>query len=235
MTEMLEKALYSAADLVAKTEGKEMVEKVLSEKEQEIVSMVLDIQQNDFIKKIAIQWDKLSEKDKMDLYNKWEQSIWASMKRVSWTSLMTGNLFSFLPRADRFRKNIFNNFTPAVRIFVHLGILSRPAWLDDDQIHKNIIADRKGIKRQLFIIKWACAVVPQLRPALPIVQRLSPLITLSADAQENILHAVTNTMEHDHVVAVAQQDLYKNVSTDASTLWTQVEATHLSDEVKQVA
>jgi hypothetical protein len=47
---------------------------------------------------------------------------------------------------------------------------------------------------------------------------LSPLISLSADVQENILHAVTNAMEHDRVVAAAQQDLYKNVSTDATKL-----------------
>jgi hypothetical protein len=90
--------------------------------------------------------------------------------------------------------------------------------LDDEQIHKNIASDRKGIKRQLFVIKSACALVPQLRPALPVIQRLSPLISLSPDAQENVLHAVTNAMEHDRVVAVAQQDLYKNVSTDATKL-----------------
>jgi predicted transposase YbfD/YdcC len=70
MSEVLEKALYSAADLVAKTEGKEKVEKILSDKEKEIVAVVLEAQQNTFIKKIAEQWDKFSEEDKMRLYEK---------------------------------------------------------------------------------------------------------------------------------------------------------------------
>jgi hypothetical protein len=42
-------------------------------------------------------------------------------------------------------------------------------------------------------------------------------------------------MEHDRVVAAAQQDLYKNVSTDATKLWTAVEADNLSHEVRQEA
>ena len=222
------------ADYAATEKGKETVERTLDTHEQEIVDVVLDIQQNEFVRKISDQWDKLTPEDQKELYEKGSQTVRSTIKRSSWLSHIN-KLFSFLPSKDKIRKNTFDNFTPLVRIFVHLGIFSRPEWLTDEEIHTNIEDDRKWLERQLLIAQAACRVVPQLRPWLPVIQKIKPLVQVGAAWQERILHAVNNAMEKDHIVAEAKSDLYKNVSTDTTKLWTQVEAENLSNEVRKVA
>jgi len=75
MSDIIEKTLSSVADHAGETEAKEYVKQVLSDNEQEIVAMVLDIQQNDFVQKIADQWDKMSPEDQKDLYEKGSQTV----------------------------------------------------------------------------------------------------------------------------------------------------------------
>ena len=228
-----------AANYAATEQWKETIEQTLDTHEQEIVDVVLEIQQNEFVRKVSGQWDRLTPEDQKKLYEKGSQTLrWVAKRSMSlWLVPKSpmSQLFPFISGKNDLRKDMFDKFTPLLRIFVHLGIFSRPAWLTDEEIHKNIADDAQGLKNQLRIAEVACMAVPQLRPWLPIIQKVKPLVTIGAASQEKILHAVTNAMEHDHVVAGAKSNLYRNVSTDTTKLWTQVEADNLSDEVRQAA
>jgi len=226
-----------AADYAATEQGKDTIEQTLDTHEQEIVDVVLEIQENKFVRKVSHQWDKLSPEDQQKLYEKGSQTVrWVAKRSVTlWLKSPISQLFSFLPGKIDLRKNMFDKFTPLIRIFVHLGIFSRPAWLTDEELHKNIADDAQGLKNQLRIAQVACTAVPQLRPYRSIINKVKPLVTIGAAWQEKILHAVNNAMEKDHVVAGAKSNLYKNVSTDTTKLWTQVEAEILSNEVRQAA
>lgn len=192
---------------------KEEKESELNNHEQKFVESILQIQHNEFVQKIITQREQLTEHDKLQLYQKWANTIRASVKRSPAFMFANRSLESFLPTTDTLRKNTFDMFTPLVRSMVHMGILSKPEGLTDQQVHQNIQKDAQGAKMQIRIIEWACAVIPYMRPALPMIRTIKPWIYMATDAQERILHAVNHALEKDKLIAHTQHEVYENLNT----------------------
>ncbi len=206
------------------TEAVAWIDALLNNHEQTLVESILALKQHWFIKQIQQQREKMPEEEKIELYKKWSYSVWSTIKRSTWLSLPTRNLFSFLPTKDTVRKEIFHAFTPAIRLFVHLGIFSRPWWVDDETIKENIQTDAKGIKQQLNLLESACTMIPQLRPWLPAIEKIKPLLSIGADAQERILHAVNHAQQNISLTAANKE-----------TLCVTLQQTPYSDEIRMVA
>lgn len=63
-------------------------------------------------------------------------------------------------------------FEPAMRLCVHLGLLSKPNAITPENMVKDMQLDFKSLNAKLTVLEAVATVVPRLRPALPLIQEL---------------------------------------------------------------
>jgi len=88
---------------------------------------------------------------------------------------------------NQFKKDFFEVFSVAVRIFVHLGLLKKPGNLLDQDLIKNIQKDSKNIKAKIWMIEKAAMIIPQLRPALPTIQKIKPIVVSTNNVSAEVM------------------------------------------------
>lgn len=187
---------------------KETVLSHLDTHEKTIAEAIISLQSNEYIQKMSHERDNLSDQDKKKIYEWWSMSLLPSVKRMLFNTWPLPRMLSVVFGKTSASYQLFDNFCVFTRVLVHLGILGKPQWISDDDMKENIADDAKGIRLQFKAAKWLCTVVPELRPALPFLQRAEPFVLLGSVAQERILQAVVNTPKHDVITTSVKDDVY---------------------------
>jgi len=155
------------------------------------------IESNESFKKFSNIWDSFSEKEKEDIYNGGDYlfSIKWSMKRNfklinPITSPFRSPLVRFFEKKsfkEQFTKDSFEVVNSAIRFMVHLWILKKPENISTEVLLKNLKKDAKNIRTKMWILEKAAMIIPQLRPALPVIQKLKPIIERSSNLAEKTM------------------------------------------------
>ena len=144
------------------------------EKKEWFLSLIDQAKENSAIKWCKEQWDKLTEDQKLKLYNRWEFSIWNKYVKnhpiiqlprtyIEWAK---NTIKHWGKNAARFK---FLEEIPT-RLFVEFGIFDKPEGLTDEQLCKNIKSDAKNFDLYLLTCETVCAVIPDAQAAVPFIQ-----------------------------------------------------------------
>jgi len=193
---------------VASEKWQQTIMSGLNKYEQDITLSIIFLRDNEYIQKMATHRNTLSEKSKKDIYDGWSIGLFPVAKKIIFGKWPIPRAISVLFGKTSVSHEMFDNFAIFTRMLVHLGVLHRPTWLTDDVLRENIASDANGTRTLMVAAEWACTLIPELRPALPLIKRAKSFILLWSLAQERIAQAVVNTPHKDVVTTWTHDALY---------------------------
>jgi hypothetical protein len=160
--------------------------------EYETIRLFTTLKQTKGFNFLDTQRSALSQDYQEKLYTTWWPSLASRIKRIGPWWWMWFSFWRLIPTPTNIRINAFSHISPLLRIMVHMWLLKKPSWISDETLAANIREDSRSLQQQFTMTKIACTVVPMLRPALPLVQKLEPFFKLWIDLQEKILLRLHN-------------------------------------------
>lgn len=168
------------------------------EQSKKIVKDSLDgIKNNSLFQDFSNTWNNFSEKEKEEIYNNGDYAftITWSMKRNFKIMNPIGSpfrsplvrLFQKKGIKEQLTKDSFETMSAGIRVMVHFWLLKKPENISNEDLLDNIKKDAKNIKNKLWILEKAAILIPQLRPALPVIQKIKPLLESSADLWQEVM------------------------------------------------
>ena len=145
------------------------------EKKEWFLSLIDQAKENSSLQWCKEQWNKLSEDQKMKLYNRWAFTVWNTIKNqpvvkiprmyIEWAK---NTLKHWAKNAARFK---FLEEIP-VRFFVETWIFNKPEWLTDEKLCKDIKSDAGNYHLYLSICEAVCTCIPEAKAAVPFIAAL---------------------------------------------------------------
>lgn len=168
--------------------GKQKANEALSNPEKFQATLDKISQNSGFLKLRKIR-DEASQEDKERAYNAGKQ-MWTNnvvnkivdpLKLGILQSAKSADPILGTVNALRYKSNQLKSmkllapgqtFEPAMRLCVHLGLLSKPNAITPENMVKDMQLDFKSLNAKLTVLEAVATVVPRLRPALPLIQEL---------------------------------------------------------------
>lgn len=156
--------------------------------QEEIDSLLAKIKINKTFQKFSNMRNGLPEEDKLKIYNNWAQSIFSASKN----GLRTLNPLTWQFRPviirpfqkgsikEQIHKDIFYAQAEPTRMLVHLWLLSTPNGLSQEDLIQNIKKDQKSMNRKMFILEKSAMIIPELKPAYPLIKQLRSIMKTSS-------------------------------------------------------
>jgi|BioPla2DNA2_1021312.scaffolds.fasta_scaffold07143_4 hypothetical protein len=156
--------------------------------QEQIDSLLAKIKTNKTFQKFSNMRNGLWEDDKLKIYNNWAQNIFSASKN----GLRTLNplTWPFRPAIirtfqkgsikEQIHKDIFYAQAEPTRMLVHLWLLSTPNGLSQENLIKNIKKDEKSMNRKMFILEKCAMIIPELKPAYPLIKQLRSIMKTSS-------------------------------------------------------
>ena len=157
------------------------IDKMSNKEKKEALNNLLDDIDNLWASEwLNKNWWPLSEEQKLNIYNAWN----ISKMRMPLKSLNISpkDMFKWSnSKEEKWNKNMFKYFllkriAPACRFCVELWILSKPEWLTEKQLRKDVKKDAIHIKNSLAALDLACYTVPELKPVQPYIKMIKPYV-----------------------------------------------------------
>ncbi len=168
------------------------------EQSKNLVKNSLDgIKNNSLFQDFSNTWNSFSESEKEEIYKNGDYAFtmtWSMKRNMKIMNPISSPFRSPLVRLfqkdslkQQLSKDSFETMSAGIRVMVHLWLLKKPNNIANEDLMENIKKDAKNIKNKLWILEKAAMVIPQLRPALPVIQKIKPLLESSADIGQEIM------------------------------------------------
>jgi len=178
---------------------------VNQEQSKKIVKDSLDrIKNNSLFQDFSNTWNNFSEKEKEQIYKDGDYAFtmtWSIKRNMKIMNPISSPFRSPLVRLfqkesfkEQLTKDSFETMSAGIRFMIHLWLLKKPDNIANEDLMENIKKDAKNIKNKLWILEKAAMVIPQLRPALPVIQNIKPILESSADLWQEIMSEEQNKL-----------------------------------------
>lgn len=195
----------------------------LEKQAKQNLNQILDsLNSNQSFQDFAKIWDEFDDKQKQDIYKDGEYvfgftgSFQRSLKLINpikspFRSPMV-RIFQKDNFKDQFKQDFFEVFSGAIRIFIHLWLLKKPDNLSNQDIIRNIQKDSQNIKAKIWMIEKAAMIIPQLRPVLPTIQKIKPIVTSTNQVGTEIMLQRQQQQAIHQIQSDTQTQLSGNIS-----------------------
>ncbi|MCK9467037.1 MAG: hypothetical protein M0P94_01800 [Candidatus Absconditabacterales bacterium] len=163
--------------------------------QEQIDSLLAKIKTNKTFQKFSNMRNGLGEDDKLKIYNNGAQNIFSASKNGLRTlNPLTGPFRPAIIRTfqkgsikEQIHKDIFYAQAEPTRMLVHLGLLSTPNGLSQENLIKNIKKDEKSMNRKMFILEKCAMIIPELKPAYPLIKQLRSIMKTSSGVATELM------------------------------------------------
>jgi hypothetical protein len=203
-------------------ENPESLERQSKQKMNQILD---DLQSNTYFQDFAKIWNEFDDKQKQDIYKdgdyafSFNGSFQRNLKLLNPIQWPFRNpmvrIFQKDSFKDQFKQDFFEVFSVAIRIFIHLGLLQKPDNLSDQDLIRNIQKDSQNIKAKIWMIEKAAMIIPQLRPALPTIQKIKPIVVSTNRVGTEIMLQRHKQQSIHQIQSDTQTQLFQNISEAA--------------------
>lgn len=217
----IEKFWSQAVDVAAKNPdivdiyGKDALPGVLNE-----------LETNQSFQKFQKLWNDVSEKDKEKIYKDGDYAFtltWGVKRQIQILNPISGPLRQPILRIlskDSFKEQLTKDgmgiVSWAMRTCIHLGVLDKPKNISDEVLLQNIKKDGANMKTKIWLLEKAAMVIPELKPALPIIQKIKPLINTSSDLAVKTMVKKQSEKQISESVEGTKAELKEVISPDIS-------------------
>lgn len=160
-------------------------------------NVLQSLKENKNFSKFSNIWNSFSEKDKIEIYkegsNAFELTWWIKQNLKMINPLKSPirspliRMFQKESIKNQITKDSFGMISSAIRVFVHFWILNKPENLKKEDLIKNITKDEKHLNTQINILEKIAMVIPELKPALPIIKKIKPIVKISSGIWKEIM------------------------------------------------
>lgn len=150
-----------------------------------------ELDTNQSFQKFKKLWKDMSEEDKEKIYKHGDYAFsltWGMKRNIQMLNPISGPLRHPVARIlskdsfkQQFTKDGMEVASWAMRTLVNLGAIDKPKSITDEVLLQNIKKDGANMKTKIWMLEKAAMVIPELKPALPIIQKLKPLVDVSSD------------------------------------------------------
>ncbi len=195
----------------------------LERQSKQNLNQILDsLNSNQSFQDFARIWDEFDDKQKQDIYKDGEYvfgftgSFQRSLKLINpikspFRSPMV-RIFQKDNFKDQFKQDFFEVFSGAIRIFIHLWLLNKPDNLSNQDVIRNIQKDSQNIKAKIWMIEKAAMIIPQLRPVLPTIQKIKPIVVSTNNVGTEIMLQRHKQQAIQQIQSDTQTQLSQNMS-----------------------
>lgn len=151
-----------------------------------------ELETNESFKKFQKLWNEMSEENKEKIYKHGDYAFsltWGMKRNIQMLNPISGPLRQPIARIlskdsfkQQFTKDGMEIASWAMRTLVNLGVIEKPKNISDEVLLQNIKKDGANMKTKMWVLEKAAMVIPELKPALPIIQKIKPLMDASSDA-----------------------------------------------------
>ncbi len=230
-------------------------------KQEQIKNLVknsLDgIKNNSLFQDFSNTWNNFSEKEKEEIYKNGDYAFtmtWGMKRNLKIMNPISSpfrspfvRLFQKEGIKEQLTKDSFETMSAGIRVMIHFWLLRKPENISNENLLDNIKKDAKNIKNKLWILEKAAMVIPQLRPALPAIQKIKPLLKSSADLWQEVMlekqkeeNTDKKTVEHNKTFTKQMLEQRNAQNQEVETLkwmlneWNETEKEQAKQEIQHM-
>jgi len=144
------------------------------EKKEWMNSLIDELEENKWIKRLKESWNMMDEEQKLKIYKRHSISLWSYFKYTFMPYRMWEKLYNIAKHSitkwnNHTRKYATLEEIPC-RFFVQLWILDKPKGIENEKLKEDIKKDAKNINLYLWLCEWICSLTAETKALVPIIQ-----------------------------------------------------------------